>query len=89
MIHSLSGGIIATYNTLIYTFVTIDEGIEKDTKRWYISPFPLIKAGNCALVEDRRGNLVRSTVLRIERVTAQTAPYPVKNTREICKILSE
>ena len=65
------------------------KGIEKDTKRWYISPFPLIKAGNCALVEDRRGNLVRSTVLRIERVTAQTAPYPVKNTREICKILSE
>lgn len=89
MIHSLSGGIIATYDTLIYVFVRIDDGAEKEVKRWYISPFPSVKPGDYAMVEDMRGNVVRACVLRVERVTAQTAPFPVKRTREICNLLSE
>lgn len=89
MIHSLSGGIITLYDTLIYVFVRIDDGIEKDTKRWYISPFSSVKIGNRANVEDFRGNIVPATILRVEKVTAQTAPFPVNKTREICNLLSE
>lgn len=89
MIHSLSGGIITLYDTLIYVFVRIENGAEKDVKRWYISPLSSVNIGNRVAVEDLRGNIVAAEVLRVEKVTAQTAPFPVNKTREICNLLSE
>lgn len=82
MIHSLSGGIIADNQSLIYVFVQTDGG----EKVWYISPFPLIKVGDKVLVP-LRGHSVCGSVLRVENVTKQTAPWPVNRTREIEALL--
>ena len=82
MIHSLSGGIIADYENLIYAFVEMQNG----QKTWFISPFPLIKVGDGVMVPFGRES-VRGEVLRVENVTKQTAPYPVNRTREIEEIL--
>ena len=82
MIHSLSGGIIADYENLIYAFVAIDGG----EKAWFISPFPLIKVGDRVKVPFGR-TTAEGEVLRLEHVTKQTAPYPVNRTREVECIL--
>ncbi len=82
MIHSMSGGIISEYDVLIYAFVKLDGGVE-ETKRWYISPFIKIKVGDRVSVKEGEG-----VVLRVEKVTAQTAPFPVKRTGEIERILT-
>lgn len=82
MIHSLSGGIIADYENLIYVFVALDDA----SKAWYISPFPFIKVGDRVRVPSGRGS-ADGKVMRVENVTAQTAPYPVNRTREIEAIL--
>ncbi len=87
MIHSLSGGIITEYDTLIYVFVQIDDGIEQGAKRWYISPFPSVRAGDRVEVPCGRAAKTCATVTRVERVTAQTAPFPVNRTAEIERIL--
>lgn len=78
---------IREYENLIYVFVRIDGGIDKDVKRWYISPFVEIKAGDGVEVESG-SSVVRGTVLRVENVTAQTAPFPVRRTDEILRITS-
>lgn len=86
MIHSMGGGVIREYDALIYAFVQIDDGLNKGEKRWYISPFTQIKAGD--RVEVPAGSRQsQGTVLRVEKVTAQTAPFPVNRTREIERIL--
>ena len=82
MIHSLSGGIIADYEDLIYVFVRLESG----EKRWFISPFPLVKVGDGVQVPGRACP-ERGEVLKVERVTKQTAPFPVNRTREIERIL--
>lgn len=86
MIHSMGGGVIREYDKLIYVFVQIEDGIYKGEKHWYISPFPKIKVGD--RVEVPSGSrLAFGSVLRVENVTAQTAPFPVNRTREIERIL--
>lgn len=82
MIHSLSGGIIADYENLIYAFVAIDGG----EKAWFISPFPLIAPGDRVKVPCGRASC-EGEVTRVEHVTKQTAPYPVNRTREVECIL--
>jgi len=85
MIHSMSGGVIRDYENLIYCFVQI-EGASEDSKRWYISPFIFIKPGD--RVEVPTGKTTSyAEVLRVENVTAQTAPFPVKYTQEIIRIV--
>jgi hypothetical protein len=81
MIHSLSGGVIESYDVLIYAFVAIGE-----QKAWYISPFPKISVGDKVMVPFGKSTLLGS-VLRVEQVTKQTAPYPVNRTKEIECIL--
>lgn len=88
MIHSLSGGRIENYDTLIYAFVEMIEGSDCGQKRWYISPFPKIKAGDLVLAPcGVRGEVRKGKVLKAVAVTKQTAPYPVNRTREIERIL--
>lgn len=82
MIHSLSGGIIADYENLVYVFVLLQSGV----KAWYISPFPFVKPGDAVQVPARESS-ERGEVLRVEHVTKQTAPYPVNRTLEIECIL--
>jgi hypothetical protein len=83
MIHSLSGGVIDSYDKLIYAFVRFTAGAQ-EIKAWYISPFPKIKAGDRVTVPvGTRGATAVGEVLRVEIVTKQTAPYPVNRTREI------
>lgn len=82
MIHSLSGGVIQTYDKLTYVFVGFGEN-----KVWYISPFPKIKVGDKVLAPWRDKSL-QGEVLRVEVVTAQTAPFPVNRTREIDCIIN-
>ncbi len=82
MIHSLSGGVITGYDKLLYVFVLIDSGIDSGVKRWYISPFPKIAVGDRVRVPCGSGS-AEGEVLRVETVTAQTAPFPVKRTQEI------
>ncbi len=86
MIHSMGGGVIREYENLIYIFVRIEDGLDKGVKRWYISPFVLIKAGDRVEVECGTKTAF-ATVLRVENVTAQTAPFPVNRTREILRIV--
>ena len=87
MIHSLCGGVITQYDKLIYAFVLIKEGTEKDVKRWYISPFAAVKAGDSVCVPVGKSGEAQAEVLRVEQVTAQTAPFPVNRTREIIRLL--
>jgi len=80
----MGGGVIREYDSLTYCFVSLDNAFGGE-KRWYISPFPKIKVGN--RVEVLQGVfLAAGTVLRVECVTAQTAPTPVKRTQEILRI---
>lgn len=78
MIHSLSGGVITQYDNLVYVFVRLDGG----EKAWYISPFPFIAAGDRVRVPFGRATS-EGEVVRVENVTAQTAPMPVGRTREV------
>ena len=87
MIHSLSGGVITQYDKLTYAFVLISDGIEQGVKRWYVSPFPAVKAGDKAVVPAGRSGEAHAEILRVEVVTAQTAPFPVNRTREIIRLL--
>lgn len=86
MIHSMGGGVIREYDNLIYVFVEIGDGLDKGVKRWYISPFVFIKVGDKVEVPAGR-SVATGRVLRVENVTAQTAPFPVNRTREIERIL--
>ena len=86
MIHSMSGGVITEYDRLTYVFVEIAEGLDKGVKRWFISPTPKIKVGDKVKVEAARTEC-EAQVLRVETVTAQTAPFPVNRTHEIIKVL--
>lgn len=84
MIHSMGGGVIRNYENLIYCKVQL-EG-DENTVRWYISPYVSISVGDKVLVPCGMSS-ARGTVLRIENVTAQTAPTPVKRTQEILSIV--
>lgn len=85
MIHSMSGGVISEYDVLTYVFVEITDGAEAGVKRWYICPFIKINAGDRVEVPSLFENAF-GKVLRVEKVTAQTAPFPVKRTKEIVRI---
>ncbi len=85
MIHSMGGGVIREYENLIYCYVQIENGAECGVKRWYISPYVLIGAGDKVVVPSGVGT-ANGVVLRIENVTAQTAPFPVKRTQEILSV---
>lgn len=89
MIHSLSGGGITQYDKLVYAFVLIKSGVDAGVKRWYISPFPLLKAGDIVLAPVGKSGEAEGEVLRLEVVTAQTAPFPVNRTRELIGILPQ
>lgn len=86
MIHSLSGGIIADNESLTYCKVEIAEGAFSGEKKWYISPFK-VEAGDTVLVPVGKIAGVKGSVLRVDTVTKQTAPYPVNRTAEIEKVL--
>lgn len=86
MIHSMGGGVIRQYDTLTYVFVRYEDGLDKGGKMWYISPFVNIKAGDRVEVPAGRTTCT-ATVLRVENVTAQTAPFPVKRTLEVIRII--
>ncbi|MGN0806041.1 MAG: hypothetical protein ACI4MC_03300 [Candidatus Coproplasma sp.] len=85
MIHYMGGGVISDYENLIYCFVQIEEGAEVGVKRWYISPFVKISKGDKVIVPSGIST-AKGQVLRIENVTAQTAPFPVKRTQEILSL---
>ena len=86
MIHSMGGGVLRSYENLIYVFVDITVGSEKGVKRWYLSPFISVNVGDGVEAPVSRGTAA-GIVLRVENVTAQTAPFPVNRTREIERIL--
>ena len=89
MIHSLSGGVITQYDKLIYVFTLITNGTDAGIKRWYISPYPTVKVGDGVRVPVGKSGSAEAEVLRVETVTAQTAPFPVNRTREIECILPQ
>ena len=86
MIHSMSGGVLSANENLIYCYVEIKDGAEAGVKRWFISPNALIAVGDRVVVSCGISTAC-GVVLRIENVTAQTAPYPVKRTQEILSIV--
>lgn len=71
MIHSMSGGILANNEALL--FAKVDVG---GTPRWYLAPFS-VSAGEKVLAPFE-GTLREATVIRTELCTNQTAPIPVK-----------
>ncbi|MGN1060340.1 MAG: hypothetical protein ACI4QN_01260 [Candidatus Coproplasma sp.] len=82
----MGGGVISEYENLIYCFVLIEDGAEVGVKRWYISPFVLVGVGDNVVVPCGTGT-AKGKILRIENVTAQTAPFPVKRTQEILSLI--
>ena len=77
MIHSLSGGVISKNE--IYPFVKVEvEG----TPRWYLSPTFQIKEGDKVRVSFE-GKPCTGVVVRVEKCTPQTAPYPMNRISEI------
>lgn len=87
MIHSMGGGVIREYDNLIYCFVLIESGPDAGVKRWFISPFISVKAGDKVEVPCGKSS-AGGTVLRVENVTAQSAPFPVKRTAEITAVIN-
>lgn len=83
MIHSMGGGVIRNYENLIYCKVRL-EG-EENAVRWFISPFVSISVGDKVVVPCGIGTAT-GEVVRIENVTAQTAPQPVRRTEEILSV---
>lgn len=83
MIRSMGGGVIRNYDNLIYCKVKLDG--EENVVRWYISPFVLISVGDKVVVPCGIGTAT-GEVVRIENVTAQTAPQSVRRTEEILAI---
>lgn len=86
MIHYMGGGVISKNENLIYCFVQIKEGVEEGVKRWFISPYALISVGDTVVVPSGIST-AKGVVTRIENVTVQTAPYPVKRTQEIISVI--
>lgn len=86
MIHSMSGGVLSANENLIYCFVQIEDGSEAGAKRWFISPNALISVGDRVVVPCGIATAC-GVVLRIENVTAQTAPFPLKRTQEILSVI--
>ena len=83
MIHSMSGGVIAENGE--YLFAKVEIG---GAPYWYLSPFSALKAGDEVLVPfGKSGALTRGVVLRTERCTRQTAPYPMNRIQAIEEIL--
>lgn len=83
----MSGGVLSEYDTLTYVFVRLTDGGEAGVKRWYICPFIKISAGDRVEAPSLSATAA-GEVLRVERVTAQTAPFPVKHTKEIVRVIS-
>lgn len=81
----MSGGVISEYDVLTYVFVELSEGLEAGVKRWYICPFIKINVGDRVEAPSLSGT-ASGEVLKVEKVTAQTAPFPVKRTKEIVRI---
>ena len=81
----MSGGVISEYDVLTYVFVELTDGAEEGVKRWYICPFIKINIGDRVEVPSLFGT-ASGEVLKVEKVTAQTAPFPVKRTKEIVRI---
>ncbi|MGN1373381.1 MAG: hypothetical protein ACI4VK_04970 [Candidatus Coproplasma sp.] len=88
MIHYMGGGVISRNDNLIYCFVEIVDGAEAGIKRWYISPFVLISVGDKVIVPSGL-TTAKGEVKRIENVTAQTAPFPVRRTQEILSLIEQ
>ncbi len=83
----MGGGVIREYENLIYCFVLLESGTDKGTKRWYISPYIAVSTGDKVEVPCGRSS-AQGTVMRVENVTAQTAPFPVNRTAEIIRIVN-
>ncbi len=80
MIHSLSGGVLARNESMLFAKVEIE-----GAPHWYLAPF-FVSAGDKVLAP-LDGALAEGTVLRTELCTQQTAPVPVKRARAIEKKL--
>lgn len=81
----MSGGVISEYDVLTYVFVELTDGAEAGVKRWYICPFIKINVGD-RVEAPSLSSSASGVVLKMEKVTAQTAPFPVKRTKEIVRI---
>lgn len=86
MIHSMSGGVLRNVQGYIYVFVAYKDVFGEEVKRWFISPTASIKAGDRVEIPVRNATAA-GEVLRVENVTEQTAPFPVKRTAEIVRVL--
>ncbi len=80
MIHSLSGGVLARNESLLFAKVEIE-----GAPHWYLAPF-FVSAGDRVLAPVGNG-LAEGTVLRTELCTQQTAPIPLNRARAIEKKL--
>ena len=81
----MSGGVIAENGEYLFAKVEID-----GAPYWYLSPFSIVQAGDEVLVPfGRNGALMRGVVVRTERCTRQTAPYPMNRITSIEEILSK
>lgn len=81
----MSGGVIAENGE--YLFAKVEVG---GAPYWYLSPFSTLQAGDEVLVPlGRNGAVTRGVVLRTERCTRQTAPYPMNRIASIKEILQK
>ncbi len=81
MIHSLSGGVLATNGSFLFAKVEI-----AGAPYWYLSPFA-VEAGDRVLAPLGSEGLAEGVVLRTEVCTPQTAPFPMNRVRSLEKKL--
>lgn len=81
MIHSLSGGVISKNEISPFAKVEVE-----GTPRWYLSPTFQIKEGDLVRVPFE-GETRTGVVVRVEKCTPQTAPYPLSRISLIEEIL--
>lgn len=72
-----------------YIFCTVripSKHYGEDFIEYYVSPFNDIEAGDIVVVKQQWYGLVDAIVTEVQRVSAKTAPKPIKNTKEIQEI---
>lgn len=84
MIHSMSGGIIRDYGSYMFVKVKIDVA---DSAYWYISDIDLEIGDRVRVPFGKNGVEKSATVVKIENVSGQVTPIPLKSARKvICKL---
>lgn len=93
MIHSMCGG--GLKDNEIFSFAKVKFvaeklpcGVDGERPYWFISEIPLLKQGDKVLAPVGMSDVpCEAVVLRVDRASEQTPPFPIKTMKKIIKKL--